>query len=74
MQRVNRKVQMASGMTLFGYDIVVEVQTGCHVIVDLNYFPSYHGFPDFPLKLEEHVVRMHTRHQSSLVVQSDPGF
>lgn len=71
---VNRKVQMASGMTLFGYDIVVEAQTGCHVIVDLNYFPSYHGFPEFPAKLEEHIVRMHARHMSSLVAHIDPGF
>ena len=74
VQRVNRKVQMASGMTLFGYDIVVERNTGCHVIVDLNYFPSYHGFPEFPQKLEEHIIRMHARHRSSLVAQSDPGF
>ena len=74
VQRVNRKVQMASGMSLFGYDIVVETHTGCHVIVDLNYFPSYHGFPEFPQKLEEHVIKMHARHMSSLIAHIDPGF
>ena len=74
VHRVNRKVQAASSMTMFGYDIVVEAGTGAHVIVDLNYFPSYHGFSDLPRRLEEHVIRMAARHKSSLLPQVDPGF
>ncbi|KAK3129706.1 hypothetical protein QOZ80_6BG0483580 [Eleusine coracana subsp. coracana] len=34
------------GLTIFGFDVVVQDGTGDHVIVDLNYLPSFKEVPD----------------------------
>ncbi|ONM56419.1 Inositol 134-trisphosphate 5/6-kinase 4 [Zea mays] len=34
------------GLTVFGFDVVVQEGTGDHVIVDLNYLPSFKEVPD----------------------------
>ncbi|KAK4801806.1 hypothetical protein SAY86_000009 [Trapa natans] len=33
-------------LTIFGFDVVVEEKSGDHVIVDLNYLPSFKEVPD----------------------------
>eukprot|EP00271_Cylindrocystis_brebissonii_P005217 TRINITY_DN17173_c0_g1_i2.p1 TRINITY_DN17173_c0_g1~~TRINITY_DN17173_c0_g1_i2.p1 ORF type:complete len:384 (+),score=65.71 TRINITY_DN17173_c0_g1_i2:131-1282(+) len=33
-------------LTLFGFDVVVDEQSGAHVVVDLNYFPSFSDVPN----------------------------
>lgn len=35
------------GLSLFGYDVLVEEGTGKAYIVDINYMPGYAGFEDF---------------------------
>ena len=39
------------GLTLFGFDLIVDVSTGRHYIVDVNYFPSYKHMPNMPKEL-----------------------
>ncbi|GJP49625.1 hypothetical protein CLOM_g8811 [Closterium sp. NIES-68] len=39
-------LRTALGLTLFGFDILVQKGTGEHVIVDVNYFPSFKDVPD----------------------------
>ncbi|XP_020250945.1 inositol-tetrakisphosphate 1-kinase 6-like [Asparagus officinalis] len=34
------------GLTIFGFDVVIQEGTGDHVIVDLNYLPSFKEVPD----------------------------
>uniref|UniRef100_A0A0D9XFR0 inositol-1,3,4-trisphosphate 5/6-kinase n=1 Tax=Leersia perrieri TaxID=77586 RepID=A0A0D9XFR0_9ORYZ len=34
------------GLTIFGFDVVVQETSGDHVIVDLNYLPSFKEVPD----------------------------
>ncbi|KAG8050524.1 hypothetical protein GUJ93_ZPchr0009g1542 [Zizania palustris] len=34
------------GLTIFGFDVVVQEASGDHVIVDLNYLPSFKEVPD----------------------------
>ncbi|KAJ7542219.1 hypothetical protein O6H91_10G094900 [Diphasiastrum complanatum] len=34
------------GLTIFGFDIVIQEGTNDHVIVDVNYFPSFKDVPD----------------------------
>jgi len=34
-------------LTLLGYDLITQVETGYHAIIDVNYFPTYSGFPQF---------------------------
>lgn len=34
------------GLTIFGFDVVIQEATGDHVIVDVNYLPSFKEVPD----------------------------
>ena len=34
------------GLTIIGFDVVVQESSGDHVIVDLNYLPSFKEVPD----------------------------
>ncbi|XP_015879508.1 inositol 1,3,4-trisphosphate 5/6-kinase 4 isoform X2 [Ziziphus jujuba] len=34
------------GLTIFGFDVVIEERSGEHVIVDVNYLPSFKEVPD----------------------------
>eukprot|EP00793_Prasinoderma_coloniale_P003715 PRCOL_00003091-RA len=36
-------LRRALGLTLFGFDVLVEDGTGDHVVVDVNYWPSFSG-------------------------------
>jgi hypothetical protein len=36
-----------SGLTLFGFDLVMDEHDGKVYVIDLNYFPSYEGMPEF---------------------------
>lgn len=41
-----RWLKQRLGLTIFGFDVVVQEGTGDHVIVDLNYLPSFKEVPD----------------------------
>eukprot|EP01133_Synstelium_polycarpum_P014995 gene14995-17731_t len=53
---ISKQIQKDLGLTLFGFDIITDVETKKHAIVDLNYFPSYVGIPDFFSILLDHVL------------------
>ena len=38
-------LRTATGLTLFGFDVLVDAASGAHLVVDLNYFPSATGVP-----------------------------
>ncbi|KAL4857680.1 Inositol-tetrakisphosphate 1-kinase 6 [Chlorella vulgaris] len=40
------------GLTLFGFDLVLDHGAGELVIVDVNYFPSFKGIPEAPAALQ----------------------
>ena len=40
-----------TGLSLFGFDVLVEAGSGAHVVVDLNYFPSATGVDGAPAAL-----------------------
>ena len=40
-----------TGLSLFGFDVLVEAHTGAHLVVDLNYFPSATGVDGAPQAL-----------------------
>ncbi|XP_072971545.1 inositol-tetrakisphosphate 1-kinase 6 [Typha angustifolia] len=39
-------LQKRLGLTIFGFDVVIQEGSGDHVIVDLNYLPSFKEVPD----------------------------
>ncbi|CAI5987332.1 unnamed protein product [Closterium sp. NIES-64] len=39
-------LRSALGLTLFGFDVLVQEGTGEHVVVDVNHFPSFKDVPD----------------------------
>jgi len=42
---IARHLRAALGLDLLGFDVVVDGASGDHVVVDVNYFPSYRGAP-----------------------------
>lgn len=47
LDAVVRDVRRKAEISLFGLDIVVEMETGCHYIIDVNNFPGYDGVDKF---------------------------
>eukprot|EP00887_Chlorella_sp_A99_P007410 scaffold2.g7410.t1 len=66
------------GLTLFGFDLVVDPAAGELVIIDLNYFPSFKGAPEAPAALRAALRGRHARwqqeaRQGQLVQQAQQG-
>ncbi|CAM9343029.1 unnamed protein product, partial [Laminaria digitata] len=36
------------GLSMFGFDLIVDGATGENMIIDVNYFPSFKDLADFP--------------------------
>lgn len=60
----SKAVQEISGMTMFGFDMLIEESTGDYVIVDINYLPSLSAFPDLPTVLNQHIIDQVKSHKS----------
>jgi HAD superfamily hydrolase (TIGR01549 family) len=60
----SKAVQEVSGMSLFGFDMLIEENTGDYVIVDINYLPSLSAFDDLPTILNAHIVEKVKKHKS----------
>lgn len=41
-------IRELTGLTLFGFDVIVCSRTGQYALIDINYFPGYRGVEDFP--------------------------
>ncbi|KAK3253943.1 hypothetical protein CYMTET_36825, partial [Cymbomonas tetramitiformis] len=52
---ITKWLKDALHLTLFGFDVVVDSSTGTHVVVDVNYFPSFKGVDAAPVQLCETV-------------------
>lgn len=44
-------------LRFFGFDVVVDQHTGDHVIIDVNYFPSFKEVPEAPAKLRMTILQ-----------------
>jgi inositol-1,3,4-trisphosphate 5/6-kinase/inositol-tetrakisphosphate 1-kinase len=44
------------GLTLFGFDVIENVQTGQYAVIDVNYFPDYRGVDKIFEKLLSHLL------------------
>lgn len=34
-------------LSLFGFDLIHEAETGLYAVIDINFFPGFDGVPDF---------------------------
>uniref|UniRef100_A0A0G4HS18 inositol-1,3,4-trisphosphate 5/6-kinase n=1 Tax=Chromera velia CCMP2878 TaxID=1169474 RepID=A0A0G4HS18_9ALVE len=50
------------GCRLFGLDVLVEEATGDLVVVDVNFFPTFNGVPDFPSILRLYLSQLAAKH------------
>ncbi|KAM3276820.1 hypothetical protein ACQJBY_044922 [Aegilops geniculata] len=46
VEQAAKLLKESLGLTIFGFDVVVQEGSGDHVIVDLNYLPSFKEVPD----------------------------
>lgn len=56
LQEIVSTVRETLQMGLFGIDVVIDNETGCYAIVDINAFPGYDGVPDFPRLLIDYML------------------
>jgi len=47
IQKVSTAIGENLGLSLFGYDIIVCVETGKYAVIDINYLPDYRGIHEF---------------------------
>ncbi|RHY96154.1 hypothetical protein DYB37_011515 [Aphanomyces astaci] len=62
-QAIGRAIQATTGLSLFGFDVIVAAKTNHLVVVDVNYFPSFKEMTDFSAMLRAHVrsvIETHT--------------
>ncbi|KAL3142372.1 hypothetical protein ABBQ38_002708 [Trebouxia sp. C0009 RCD-2024] len=62
VRAITKELRKILGLTLFGYDTVVQEGTGVHFIIDVNYFPSYKEFPDAARVLSSVLKKAHYAH------------
>ncbi|CAN0365732.1 unnamed protein product, partial [Ectocarpus sp. 13 AM-2016] len=43
-----RRMRETFGLSLFGFDLIVDRATGETFVIDVNYFPSFKDLADFP--------------------------
>jgi len=59
--KITHAISEFLGLTLFGYDIITDINTGKYVIIDINYFPGYGGVKNFEHKLLKHLLLMYQK-------------
>lgn len=42
------RIRETFGLSIFGFDLIVDNDTGETMMIDVNYFPSFKDLPDFP--------------------------
>jgi inositol-1,3,4-trisphosphate 5/6-kinase/inositol-tetrakisphosphate 1-kinase len=45
--KISKAISSALGLSLFGFDVITQVKTGYHAVIDVNYFPDYGGVENF---------------------------
>eukprot|EP01118_Nematostelium_gracile_P003960 TRINITY_DN1469_c0_g1_i2.p1 TRINITY_DN1469_c0_g1~~TRINITY_DN1469_c0_g1_i2.p1 ORF type:complete len:318 (+),score=87.92 TRINITY_DN1469_c0_g1_i2:59-955(+) len=53
---LTKSLRKHMNLSLLGFDMITERETGYHAIIDVNYFPSYKGFPDFNKVLLDYLL------------------
>jgi inositol-1,3,4-trisphosphate 5/6-kinase / inositol-tetrakisphosphate 1-kinase len=61
VKRISTAISADLGLTLFGYDIITNIDTGKHAIIDVNYFPDYKGVDSVHSRLLQHLVDMKSK-------------
>jgi len=47
LNQMSKSISKEFGLSLFGYDVIVQDGSGKFGVIDINYFPGYIGVPDF---------------------------
>jgi len=55
LKALTKSMSNAFKLSLFGYDVIRDIDTNSFGVIDINYFPSYTGVEDFDLKLLAHL-------------------
>ncbi|OQR84520.1 inositol-tetrakisphosphate 1-kinase-like [Achlya hypogyna] len=55
MHAIGRAIQGATQLSLFGFDVIMESGSGRHMVIDVNYFPSFKELPDFDARMRTHM-------------------
>jgi len=48
LKKIAHQVSLETGLTVFGFDLIYCVKIDKYCIIDINFFPGYHGIESFP--------------------------
>ncbi|XP_030074885.1 inositol-tetrakisphosphate 1-kinase isoform X2 [Microcaecilia unicolor] len=66
VQQIVQGLSSALGISLFGVDLIVDMQSGHCAVIDVNAFPGYEGVPEFFPALIKHIeMLMESQEQTS---------
>jgi len=57
VKHIARALSSKLGLSLLGFDMVTNVKSRQHAIIDVNYFPGYSGTPNFPELFVDFLVK-----------------
>lgn len=47
LSEIIKSLSKTLGLTLFGFDLIIDSATKQHAIIDINFFPDYKGWDQF---------------------------
>ena len=56
LENISAAITEATGLSIFGYDIVVSERSGDYVVIDLNYFPKLKPFENLAQEMNQHIL------------------
>jgi len=60
---VSKDIQKNLGLSIFGFDVIVDSTTKKMAVVDVNYFPTYGGVQDFFSILLDHIINVYIQNK-----------
>lgn len=71
IKEILNRIRLVMNITLFGFDIIIDDNTGDYGIIDLNYMPSYAGLSqNFRKDLSQLLEKIRTDRYTAEVVRT----
>eukprot|EP00742_Colponemidia_sp_Colp-10_P006857 GILJ01007350.1.p1 GENE.GILJ01007350.1~~GILJ01007350.1.p1 ORF type:complete len:588 (+),score=100.10 GILJ01007350.1:3-1766(+) len=58
VRRIAAAISECMGLTIFGFDLIIEARSGDYLLIDVNYFPSFRELDNFPSLFKKHILNM----------------
>jgi inositol-1,3,4-trisphosphate 5/6-kinase/inositol-tetrakisphosphate 1-kinase len=57
LKSISKDLTEITGLTLYGYDLILDTKSGKYAVIDINFFPGFDGFDDFEGNFLRHLAK-----------------